>query len=307
MNKLTILCYHGIVDDVLNGFNSSGKHLHLAHFKKQMEYVAKNYQIITMMDVENFYQGKTSLPKKSVAITFDDGYANNYKIAHPILKNLGLKATLYLATGYIGRNKLMWTDKLELAILNMTCKNFWLHLNTKRFFDVSTLNNKIISLNLIKKYLKKLPTENVFLILNEIFKYAGNYEKLITEDLHKFLSWNEVKFMHDSGIWEIGAHTVDHFSLGVLTPANGIEQITRSISDIKKALNTKEPVLFSYPEGLKFDMPKYSVDYLNEIGLKSAPSALAGTNYISKLYSGNRMCLKRILVGFESLNFPWKI
>jgi peptidoglycan/xylan/chitin deacetylase (PgdA/CDA1 family) len=307
MREISILCYHGIVDKIPDGFNYSGKHLDVKEFKKQIEFLTKNFEIITMRQIENYLQGKKDIPKKSIALTFDDGYANNTKYAEPVLKDLGAKATLYLATGYIGTGKLMWSDEIELAILTFPSDNFKLRLDKEIFFNISTLENRHLALREIKTYLKKSLPEKIYYVLQELKKLARISKFSIDADLHSFLSWDDVRSMHSSNIWEIGAHTVDHYSLGVLSPRVGINQIRNSVNRVKDELNIDYAPLFSYPEGREFDMPLYASEFLKDIGLKSAPSALPGRNNLTKLSKKRAMRLKRYLVGFESLSFPWKI
>lgn len=306
MRSLSILCYHGVVDSIPNGFNSSGKHLNLRVFERQIDFLAKNFEIVTMKDVENFYQNNTDLPKKSVAVTFDDGYANNLKYAHEVLEKKSMKATVYIATGYIGSDKLMWSDEIELLILSINAAKFKVMLDHEITFDGSTIGSKLIALNQIKKYLKKSPPEMIGVVISSLSKYVEDYKKGIIPDLHDFLNWNQVRQMKSSNTWDVGAHTVDHFSLGTLSPSAGITQIKNSIDKIAKELKSDELPLFSFPEGQSFDMPVYSVKYLRNLGFKTAPSAISGKNYLSKLSNAKPMRLRRYLVGFEGLDFPWQ-
>lgn len=306
MRSLSILCYHGVIDSIPNGFNSSGKHLNLRVFERQIDFLARNFEIVTMKDVENFYRNDGHLPKKSVAVTFDDGYANNLKYAHGILEKKSVKATLYIATGYIGSDKLMWSDEIELLILSITDAKFKVRLDQEITFDGSTIESKLIALNQIKKYLKKSPPEMINVVISSLSKYVVDYKKRIIPDLHDFLNWNQVRQMKSSNTWDIGAHTVDHFSLGTLSPSAGISQVKNSIEKISKELNNDELPLFSFPEGQRFDMPVYAVKYLRDLGFKTAPSAMSGKNFLLKLLNTKPVHLKRYLVGFEGLDFPWQ-
>ena len=73
-----------------------------ATFRWQMQWLATHgYRSIGCRDLERFLAGE-SLPDKSVLITFDDGYLDNYVHAHPVLKEFGLHAVIFLVTGWLG-------------------------------------------------------------------------------------------------------------------------------------------------------------------------------------------------------------
>jgi peptidoglycan/xylan/chitin deacetylase (PgdA/CDA1 family) len=71
-------------------------------FRQQMGWLARHgYRGITCRDLERFFDGE-ALPDKSVLITFDDGYLDNYVYAHPVLQEFGLHGVIFLVTGWIG-------------------------------------------------------------------------------------------------------------------------------------------------------------------------------------------------------------
>lgn len=73
-----------------------------ATFRWQMAWLASHgYRSIGCRDLEHFLAGGT-LPDKSVLITFDDGYLDNYVHAHPVLQEFGLHAVIFLVTGWLG-------------------------------------------------------------------------------------------------------------------------------------------------------------------------------------------------------------
>lgn len=71
-------------------------------FKKEMIFIKKNCNLITMEDIIEYVEGHKILPDNSVLITFDDGTADFYSNAFPILEYLKIPVILYIATGYIG-------------------------------------------------------------------------------------------------------------------------------------------------------------------------------------------------------------
>ena len=84
--------------------NSSGKHVLFSDFYKQMQHVSEKYNLVTMFDIADHISGK-KIDNDSVAVTFDDGFLNNYKYAWQVLENFKVPATFYLSTGFISEKK----------------------------------------------------------------------------------------------------------------------------------------------------------------------------------------------------------
>lgn len=106
---IAILMYHKI------GIASRGTSLkklwiNPEKFDKQMAYLSRHkYNVITLKELFDNLLDKKSVPEKTVVITFDDGYKNNYSKAFPILKKYNLKATIFLNVAYVG-GKSEWED-----------------------------------------------------------------------------------------------------------------------------------------------------------------------------------------------------
>jgi peptidoglycan/xylan/chitin deacetylase (PgdA/CDA1 family) len=103
-----ILCYHNL------GPQSKGRlTLGASQFDQQMRYLkTEGYRVISLGEFIEWMQGKRQLPKRSVVLTFDDGYRAFREFAQPVLKELGFTATLFVYTDYVGagRNALSWDD-----------------------------------------------------------------------------------------------------------------------------------------------------------------------------------------------------
>jgi peptidoglycan/xylan/chitin deacetylase (PgdA/CDA1 family) len=123
---IVVLMYHR-VNDTLPANDLS---VPVAKFREQMEYLRKNCEVvgISALICEGRKTKDEGRKKQKVVITFDDGYMDNYVNAYPVLKELGLPATIFLVTGMIGTDKkrprynhmpspdmLSWAKVMEMA------------------------------------------------------------------------------------------------------------------------------------------------------------------------------------------------
>lgn len=75
--------------------------LNSADFKAQMTYLVEaNFHFLTMAEIRQFYEDGRDLPAKSILITFDDAFQSLKAVAYPILKERGIKATLFVVSGW---------------------------------------------------------------------------------------------------------------------------------------------------------------------------------------------------------------
>lgn len=102
-DKIPILMYHHLLKNEENRqFLNNPSVLAVERFEEQMKVLHDNgYKTITLSQLEGFINGHIKLPKKSVMITFDDGYLSNYRYAYPILKQYGYTAAIFMITELI--------------------------------------------------------------------------------------------------------------------------------------------------------------------------------------------------------------
>ncbi|WP_315119172.1 polysaccharide deacetylase family protein [uncultured Clostridium sp.] len=105
-----VLMYHSIGYEKNNGLRMPEQ-----QFREQMKYIKDNgYTTLTMDELYSFFTENKPIPKKSLVITFDDGYLDNYKYAYPILKEFDLKATIFVIASNIDKdNRSMNSQQLK--------------------------------------------------------------------------------------------------------------------------------------------------------------------------------------------------
>ena len=110
VQTVPILCYHRL------GGGSSKMVVSPANFEAQMNWLVRNgYRVIRLADLPPFLAGERPLPQRSVVITFDDGYESVHRHAWPVLKRLGLPATVFVYTDFLGGgDALTWPQLQEM-------------------------------------------------------------------------------------------------------------------------------------------------------------------------------------------------
>lgn len=104
MNDIKILLYHSV--GKVDPQDELGTRVEKQRFFDQMRFLRdNNYNVCMLRDAVNYIKNKKVIPKKSVAITFDDGYKDNLLNAAPIMEEFNIWATFFVTVSYIGRIK----------------------------------------------------------------------------------------------------------------------------------------------------------------------------------------------------------
>jgi peptidoglycan/xylan/chitin deacetylase (PgdA/CDA1 family) len=299
-SRYTVLLYHGVhADDCQLGLrNSSGKHLPRGEFARQMQWLCNNRPVVSMIALAAAHRGAGAVPDDAVAVTFDDGFLNNFEQAWPVLEEYRIPATIYLATGYIGTGRMMWTDQLE-AILIETARQ------SVRFegieYSLHSGRDRIATLTAIKRAMKAMTNagkeQSLAALRAELGVQPDN-----AHPLYAFMTWDHVRRMTRSPLIDFGAHTVDHVALARVL----VDEMERQIDDSVAAVARETGLscgLFSYPEGQDADYNETVISALKSRGFDHTPSAIDGDNEIGKT---DPFHIRRTMVGFEARPFPMR-
>jgi len=115
--QVPVLIYHHLLKDEENPYENNTAVLDVDLFNEHMSYLYKHgFTTLTLYELEQFILGELEVPKKSVVITFDDGYASNFHYAYPILKKYKFKASMFLITHKIPDEAQKFTPERSIAI-----------------------------------------------------------------------------------------------------------------------------------------------------------------------------------------------
>lgn len=113
-NKAIVLMYHRVADLLIDPFELS---VSTANFEQQLQCLKRNFNVLSTEEiVHNLKRGKVL--SNAVCLTFDDGYADNYINALPVLEKYKCQATFFITTGLIDPPQMYWWDDLQYIFLH---------------------------------------------------------------------------------------------------------------------------------------------------------------------------------------------
>lgn len=248
--KAFVLMYHRVIDP--NGsrglYLQPGMYVTADSFDKQIAFLKKRYLLLSLEDLIGRIKAGADIGG-CCAITFDDGWWDNFTNAFPVLMKYQAPATIFLATAFIGTNRLFWPEEISsylagellpregLGDVSPSAERFLGQIETYRSESrASFLNHAIETL---KTY---SPKEREAIL--GLWRKNGR-----THDLPpQMMSWAEAGAMRDSGLVTFGAHTAGHEILDQLPPSEARREILQSRDDIRRQLGV-EATTFAYPNG----------------------------------------------------------
>lgn len=125
-SSVVVLRYHSIIDkDNLPSYSYLSGIIHTVdEFESHISLLSSKYNIVTLNDIVRYISNGASISRCSIAVTFDDGFSDNFYLAAPILDRYGVKATFYVTTNSIGNTTPPWFVRVRKAF-GMTSVPWW--------------------------------------------------------------------------------------------------------------------------------------------------------------------------------------
>jgi peptidoglycan/xylan/chitin deacetylase (PgdA/CDA1 family) len=220
-----------------------------------------------------------NLPERALAITFDDGYADNRTVAQPILQRHGLSATFFIATDFLDGGR-MWNDTVIESVRR--CPAARLDLSSLPRPDgaghlgqhaIGTPEEKRQAIGAILGQIKYLPVAERQAMTTQIANCATVQ---LPSDL--MMTSQQVRELHRAGM-QIGAHTRTHPILATLGADAARAEIHESRRCLEQVLGERVG-LFAYPNGKPgTDYSPESVQIVRELGFDAAVSTTWGASH----------------------------
>jgi peptidoglycan/xylan/chitin deacetylase (PgdA/CDA1 family) len=212
-------------------------------FEDIIAFFSKHFRAMALPELVSHLADGKPLPPNTFAVTFDDGFADNWSVAKPILENYEVPATIYVTTGYIDGEVFPYEFELADLIASRDAVHFhWdsceYHWDFKNTQDREQCYTEIKRIGKPYSYALRRALMNKVLGASELPKAQGSL----------FMNWQQVIELSQSPLITIGAHTHRHVLLPSLTPEDVCDEIDSS-KDILQAKLGGPVHHFSYPYG----------------------------------------------------------
>jgi peptidoglycan/xylan/chitin deacetylase (PgdA/CDA1 family) len=260
------------------------------HFDSQMHALAKGYRVIDLPDLIHACR-RRSVPDRAVAVTFDDGYADNFLEATPILEHHGVPATVFACSGFLGGEREFPWDEIDRLILGDTELPETLELDVEggrfeasftktarqapgdgeRTWNVTEESDdpRRVAYRDVCEFVRPLSAASRVEALRQLRAAVGANDSARTS--HRPLTAAELTALDASDFVSVGSHTVNHTRLSSRPVAEQADEIGRDKTALEAILR-REVTTFSYPYGGLEDYTDDSVDLVRRAGFSGACS-----------------------------------
>jgi peptidoglycan/xylan/chitin deacetylase (PgdA/CDA1 family) len=205
-------------------------------------------------------------PGRRVLLTFDDGYRDNHELAFPLLRRHEVRATFFVATGFLDRARAVWWDEIAWMVRHATRDALpeGLALGPEEDATIGTL---------VARY-KQLQGEQTDRFLEDLAETTGAGRCGADQAAELWMTWDMVRELLDGGM-DVGGHTVDHPILARLPVEQQAQEIAGCARRLQEELG-RPMTWFAYPVGARDTFTADTKRLLREQGVQLAFSFYGG-------------------------------
>ena len=235
--------YHSVSNDRLPHIQHLYPPEPVARFESALRYIKKNYRPVS--DAKLFahrIDGKPLSPK-AFHLSFDDGFAECYTVARPLLQENGIPCTFFVTSVWVDNQSMFYRNKVSLCI---EATRQLPHDAVKMV--ITSINNavdtKLSDVDDFEGWVKSLEAKDEP-VIDMVAKMLGIDMKDYLQTHKPYMTREQIKELHNAG-FTIGAHTRSHTKLSLLAPDQVEDEIVASARFVQEITGT-ETVPFSFP------------------------------------------------------------
>jgi peptidoglycan/xylan/chitin deacetylase (PgdA/CDA1 family) len=240
------------------------------NFYRQIEHLKAKYNLLDVEEFEHMLIHRKKFSKNSVLLTFDDGYADNYNEALPILESLNAQAVFFISTVNIDTKREFWWDEIERIFLSRSDlpECFEMEVGHKLYkFDTAYAGGQQEAHDKIRNVLTYTKANVQQRVVETLINWAGIPGE--GRETHMSLTSEKIKKMDASKCAVVGAHAHSHTRLSLYDYDEQYDDIKTS-KDIIESITGRKVRYFSYPLGGKGDYNSDTIDICREVGFDIA-------------------------------------
>lgn len=277
--RLPIITYHHICDpDPRSPFDTLTADATPAQFRRQLELIARHFVPITMSELIAGVCDGAALPANPVMVTFDDGYRSCHDIALPILREVGVPATFFIATSYVEHRRLYWWE--VLSVLLARTRRSQCTLSYPYALTIEPRHPK--TNDRLAAIVKDTPDLDLPRMLSDLARaldveWSPVLERPLADQL--IMTWDHVRTLAASGMG-IESHSRYHRVLQTLDRALLDDELAGSRTDLETQLG--RPVrAIAYPVGRRVIDHPHIVEAIERAGYQVGFSNASGVNRLA--------------------------
>lgn len=238
--------------------------MHARRFRSLMSTVRRVFRPLPLADVVQGLRSGT-LPQRAVCLTFDDGYADNAQVALPILRELGIHATFFIATGYLNGG-VMFNDLIDEALRRAPGDRLDLGALGLGAHDLGCAAQRLAAIARIQELVKSRPPADRDDVASELLREVG-----ATRPRDLMMNDEQVKQLVRYGM-SVGGHTHNHPILCSVSDEQARDEVMTGKRYLEELTQT-EVALFAYPNGRPgVDYDRRHREMLQQCGFSAAVS-----------------------------------
>lgn len=242
--------------------------------KKLVKYICDGYKFISLDELLIILEKRNSEKhEKLLVLTVDDGYIDTYTNLFPILNELQIPFTFYVASSFPNKKIALWWNFLNDLLIN--CNSIQLYNKIK--LDNSTIQKKQRNYILLSREILKMGNE-IHSQFDNLFQ--TKYEEVVQNYSKELIDWCHINEMSKSSLCTIGAHTDMHFGLRFSQLKDIRKDVYSNKEDIIRYTG-KTPFHFAYPYGTFFSVGFREFRLIEQLGFKSGVNTFSAGIFAS--------------------------
>lgn len=235
-------------------------------FARHLAFLTSAYRIVSLADAVRWLRGEGALPERALAITFDDGFHSFYSDVFPVLQRFQSPATVFLTTGYLGSEDILWFNWVDLALATGA------HVGDALPPRLRGLEGAQLRRQLMP-YLKAAPDAERLAIVEQLRRRTTASAARLAR--YRLMTWDEARTVQASGLVALGGHTRTHPILARASVEKAAAEIDGCAADLTRELGAAERC-FAYPNGERADFSEEIARRVQQAGFAGAVSATRG-------------------------------